>query len=336
MKVLSLFSGIGAFEKGLINLNVDFELVNYCEFDKFPSKSYSLLYNISEDLNLGDINKVDETKLPDFDLMTYGFPCQSFSLAGKKLGFDDPEKGNLFFESMRIARHKKPKYMIAENVKGLIIHDNGDTFKTVLSTLEFLGYNNYYKILNSVDFDIPQSRERIYIVSIRKDVDKRLFKFPEGKMTTKVVADFIDENNENRHLKDSLKPFLDPQYHKEYKSDNGIKKVFDGNVQGYFKSDYCGKRMYSIYGVCPTLTTKTDAHNFIEIKSGLNAKERLRLQGFTNEDYNKIKYHIPEAQIKKQAGNSITVNVIQRIQECLLLAQGEIISNKKNSLRSIK
>lgn len=228
LKVLSLFSGIGAFEKGLINLGVDFELVNYCEFDKYPAKSYSLLYGVSEDLNLGDINQVDETELSDFDLMTYGFPCQSFSVAGKKLGFDDPEKGNLFFESMRIARYKKPKYMIAENVKGLVGHDKGNTFKTILSTLEFLGYNNYYKVLNSVNFDIPQSRERIYIVSIRKDVDKGSFKFPEGAMTTKTVADFIDKDNENRYLKESLRPFLDTKYHREYNSNKGIRKVFDG------------------------------------------------------------------------------------------------------------
>lgn len=331
IKLLSLFSGIGAFEKGLINLGVDFKLINYCEFDKYPSKSYSLLYNVPESLNLGDINEVDETQLEDFDLMTYGFPCQSFSVQGKKLGFDDPEKGNLFFESMRIARYKKPKYMIAENVKGLVGHDNGNTFKTILATLDDLGYNNYYKVLNSVDFDIPQSRERIYIVSIRKDIDTYSFKFPAGKKTLKTVVDIIDKNNENRHLKDSLKPFLDKKFHKEYSSSNGVKKVFDGNAQGYFKSDFCGKRMFSIYGICPTLTTKTDAHNFVEIESGLNAKERLRLQGFTDEDYYKLKDNIPEAQIKKQAGNSITVNVIQKIQKQLLLAQGEIeyiITNK--------
>jgi DNA (cytosine-5)-methyltransferase 1 len=328
LKVLSLFSGIGAFEKGLINLGVDFELVNYCEIDKYPAKSYSLLYGVSEDLNLGDINQVDETNLSDFDLMTYGFPCQSFSVAGKKLGFDDPEKGNLFFESMRIARYKKPKYMIAENVKGLVGHDNGNTFKTILSTLEFLGYNNYYKVLNSVNFDIPQSRERIYIVSIRKDVDKGLFKFPEGTMTTKTVADFIDQDNENRYLKESLRPFVDTKYHREYTSNNGMKKVFDGNVQGFFTSDFGGKRLYSIYGVCPTLTTKKEMACFIEIGSELNSKERLRLQGFTDEDYFKLKGNIPEAQLKKQAGNSITVNVIQRIQECLLVSQGEIISNQ--------
>lgn len=324
LKLLSLFSGIGAFEKGLINLGVDFELINYCEFEKNASKAYSLLYSTPESLNLGDITKVDETKIKDFDLMTYGFPCQSFSLAGKKLGFEDPEKGNLFFESMRIARYKKPKYMIAENVKGLTIHDNGNTLKTVLNTLKFLGYNNYYSVLNSVNFDIPQSRERVFIVSIRRDIDKKQFAFPCGNKTTKTVADFLDEKNEHRHLKDSLVPFLDAKYYKEYKSDNGVKKVFDGNVQGYFKSDFCGKRMYSIYGICPTLTTKTDAHNFVEIKSGLNAKERLKLQGFSDDDYEKLKGKISEAQIKKQAGNSITVNVIQTILESLLLSQCEI------------
>ena len=170
IKVLSLFSGIGAFEEGLKNLGVDYELINYCEFDKPIAKAYSLIHNVDIKMNLGDITKVDETRLGDFDLMTYGFPCQSFSLAGKKLGFDDPDKGNLFFESMRIAKYKKPKFMIAENVKGLIMHDKGTTFKTVLNTLEDIGYNNYYKVFNSSYFGIPQARERIFIVSIRKDI----------------------------------------------------------------------------------------------------------------------------------------------------------------------
>ena len=149
LKLLSLFSGIGAFEEALKNIGVDFELINYCEFDPQIAKAYSLIHNVSEDLNLGDINKVDETKLEDFDLMTYGFPCQSFSAQGKRLGFEDETRGNLFFESMRIAKHKKPKYMVAENVKGLISHDKGNTFKIILETLESIGYNNYYKITTS-------------------------------------------------------------------------------------------------------------------------------------------------------------------------------------------
>ena len=104
LKMLSLFSGIGAFEEALKNIGINFKLINYCEFDSQISKAYSLIHNVSEDLNLGDINKVDETKLEDFDLMTYGFPCQSFSAQGKRLGFEDETRGNLFFESMRIAK----------------------------------------------------------------------------------------------------------------------------------------------------------------------------------------------------------------------------------------
>lgn len=312
LRVLSLFSGIGAFEKALTNIGVNYDLVGFSEIDKYAIKSYCAIHNESEDKNLGDVSKVELDNIPNCDLITYGFPCQSFSVQGKKLGFEDREKGGLFFEAIRIAKDKKPKYMIAENVKNLISHDNGNTLSTVLSTLEDIGYVNYFKVLNSVNFGIPQRRERVFIVSIRKDIDKK-FEFPLGWELTKTVSDFIDKENEHRHLKDSLKPFLDPKYHKEYTSKDGTKKVFDGNSQGYFNSDFCGKRMYSIYGVCPTLTTKTDAHNFIEIKSGLNGKERMMLQGFSEEDYYRAIEVCPLAQIKKQAGNSITVTVLEEI-----------------------
>lgn len=106
LKVLSLFSGIGAFEEALKKINIDHEIVNFCEFDKITSDAYCLMHNTSPNKNLGDINNIDETKVPDFNLMTYGFPCQSFSMQGKRLGFDDPQKGNLFFESMRIVKEK--------------------------------------------------------------------------------------------------------------------------------------------------------------------------------------------------------------------------------------
>ena len=123
LRLLSLFSGIGAFEEALKNIGIDYELINYCEFQKFISKAYSLIHSVDENLNLGDISKVDETKLKDFDLMTYGFPCQDISALGTQQGLFD-EDGNLtrsglFFEAMRIANFKKPKYMIAENVKAL-------------------------------------------------------------------------------------------------------------------------------------------------------------------------------------------------------------------------
>lgn len=318
LRVLSLFSGIGAFEKALANIGVEYDLVNYCEFDKYASKAYSLIHNVSESLNLGDITKVDENNLSECDLITYGFPCQSFSVQGKKLGFKDKEKGGLFFETMRVASKLKPKYLIAENVKNLVGHDNGNTFSTILNTLNDLGYNNYYKTLNSVDFGVPHRRERIFIISIRKDLDNNKFEFPSGQKLNKTVRDVVDSSCKNRHIKDSLRPYLNKQYHKEFKSKDGLIKVFDGVSQGYFTSSFSQNRIYSIDGVSPTLTTGYDSPVFYEINGLLNGKERLLLQGFTEEDYNNIKDVIPERQIAKQAGNSISVNVLEYIFKNLL------------------
>lgn len=318
LRVLSLFSGIGAFEKALANIGVEYDLVNYCEFDKYASKAYSLIHNVSESLNLGDITKVDENNLSECDLITYGFPCQSFSVQGKKLGFKDKEKGGLFFETMRVASKLKPKYLIAENVKNLVGHDNGNTFSTILNTLNDLGYNNYYKTLNSVDFGVPHRRERIFIISIRKDLDNNKFEFPSGQKLNKTVRDIVDSSCKNRHIKDSLRPYLNKQYHKEFKSKDGLIKVFDGVSQGYFTSSFSQNRIYSIDGVSPTLTTGYDSPVFYEINGLLNGKERLLLQGFAEEDYNNIKDLIPERQIAKQAGNSISVNVLESIFKNLL------------------
>lgn len=313
LRVLSLFSGIGAFEKALTNIGIDYDLVNYCEFDKYASKSYSLIHNVSEDMNLGDITKVNENDLPECDLITYGFPCQSFSVQGKKLGFKDKEKGGLFFETMRIARKLKPKYLIAENVKNLVSHDNGNTFSTILATLDDIGYNNYYKVLNSVDYGVPQRRERIFIISIRKDLDDGTFEFPKQIPLNVRVKDIIDFEYKGRHIKESLRPYLDSKYHKEFKSKDFIVKVFDGVSQGYFKSSFSQNRIYSIEGTCPTLTTGYDSPVFLEIGGLLNGKERFLLQGFTEEDYYKVEGHILERQLAKQAGNSISVNVLEHI-----------------------
>ena len=314
MKILSLFSGIGAFEEALKILNVEFELVNYCEFDETPAKAYSLIHNVDINKNLGDITKVDETILEDFDLMTYGFPCQSFSIQGKRLGFDDPEKGNLFFESIRIAKYKKPKIMIAENVKGLTNHDNGNTFKTILKTLEDIGYNNYYKILNSSNFGVPQNRERIYIISIRKDIDNHKFLFPNNKEITTCVNDILDLDRPRKTCKQSLLKYMDEKYFTQnYNSSTGIKKLFDGCAEGYFSSSFCANRIFSIYGVSPTLTTKNDS-NFYEICGELTSRERFALQGFKKEYCDLlIENGFKKGKLDKMSGNSITVNVLIEI-----------------------
>ena len=198
---LSLFSGIGAFEAAMKNLNIPFSLVGFSEIDKHAVKSYCAIHDVPETFNLGDITKIDETKLPKVDFVTYGFPCQDISLAGKQQGLfnDDGTKtrSGLFFDALRIIEHTQPKVAIAENVKNLTSKKFAEQFKIVLDALEEVGYNNYFKVLNAKDFGIPQNRERVFIVSIRKDCDTGIFEFPEPyslKLRLKdVLEDAVDE-----------------------------------------------------------------------------------------------------------------------------------------------
>ena len=214
MKILSLFSGIGAFEKALDYLNINYELVNYCEIDKYASKAYSLIHNVSENMNLGDITKVDTSKLPkDIDLITYGFPCQDISLAGKQQGMfnDDGSKtrSGLFFEALRIIEDTKPKIAIAENVKNLVSKKFNDQFQVVLQSLEEAGYNNYWKVLNAKDYGIPQNRERVFIVSIRKDIDPGSFEFPKPFELKLRLKDMLeDEVDEKYFLSDKMIEYI--------------------------------------------------------------------------------------------------------------------------------
>lgn len=167
MKVLSLFSGIGAFERALENLEIPHELVAYCEIDKYASKAYSLLHNVSEEADLGDITKVDVAKLPkDIDLITYGFPCQDISLAGKQRGLEHEgvkTRSGLVWDAHNIIKNTMPKVAICENVKNLTGKKFKAEFEAILENLDDIGYNNYYQVLNSKDYGIPQQRERVFI-----------------------------------------------------------------------------------------------------------------------------------------------------------------------------
>ena len=214
MKILSLFSGIGAFEKALDYLNINYELVNYCEIDKYASKAYSLIHNVSENMNLGDITKVDTSKLPkDIDLITYGFPCQDISLAGKQQGMFNNDgsktRSGLFFEALRIIEDTKPKIAIAENVKNLVSKKFNAQFQAVLQSLEEAGYNNYWKVLNAKDFGIPQNRERVFIVSIREDIDPGSFEFPKPFELKLRLKDMLeDEVDEKYFLSDKMIEYI--------------------------------------------------------------------------------------------------------------------------------
>ena len=209
MNYLSFFSGIGAFEKALRNIGVQYNLVGYCEIDKYASKSYSAIHNVSEEKNLGDITKIDAESLPkDIDLITYGFPCQDISLAGKQKGLFNEDgsqtRSGLFFEALRIIETTQPKVAIAENVKNLTSKKFKEQFEIVLNSLEEAGYNNYWKVLNAKDFGIPQNRERVFIVSIRKDIEKK-FEFPQGFPLELRLKDMLEDTVEEKfYLSDKM------------------------------------------------------------------------------------------------------------------------------------
>lgn len=198
IKLLSLFSGIGAFETALRRGGHEYQLIGYCEIDKYAANAYSQIHGVSEELNLCDVTKVNTVLMDDVDLITYGFPCQDISAAGKQRGFEDKDgnrtRSGLFFEALRIIEETRPLYAIAENVKALTSKKFEKEFKTVLDSLDGAGYNNYWAVLNAKDYGIPQNRERVFIVSIRKDIDKDGFKFPE-KMPLNIRVKDILENN---------------------------------------------------------------------------------------------------------------------------------------------
>ena len=208
LKVLSLFSGIGAPEKALERLNIDYELINYCEIDKYASKSYSIIHNVSEDLNLGDITKIDIDKLRDFDLLTHGSPCQSFSMLGKGEGGDEGSntKSSLMWNTVEIIKHKKPKYVIWENVKGVLAKKHKHNFDKYIDSLNKLGYTSHYKILNAKDFGIPQNRDRIFVISILGENDE--FNFPTGIKLKKKLKDFLEDKVDDKYYLKKTKDFF--------------------------------------------------------------------------------------------------------------------------------
>ena len=196
IKLLSLFSGIGAFESALRRGGYQFETVNYCEIDPYAAKAYSQIHGISEDYNLHDVRQVNTLLMDNVNLMTWGWPCQDISVAGKQRGFTDSDgnrtRSGLFFEGLRILETLQPEYAIAENVKALTSKKFEKEFKTVLDSLNDAGYNNYWAVLNAKDYGVPQNRERVFIVSIRKDIDTGTFTFPKKQPLQLRVKDMLE------------------------------------------------------------------------------------------------------------------------------------------------
>lgn len=238
IKYLSLFSGIGAPEKALDRLGIEYDLVGYSEIDKYASKAYCAVHGVDESMNLGDITKIDEQALPkDIDLITYGFPCQDISVAGKGKGLFNEDgtktRSGLFFDALRIIEATQPKIAIAENVKNLVGKKFEQQFALILECLESAGYNNYWQVLNAKDYGIPQNRARVFIVSIRKDIDDGQFEFPKPFPLHLRLKDMLeDEVDEKFYLSETaIKGFIRHNENHEAKGTGFLWKPRD--VEGY-------------------------------------------------------------------------------------------------------
>lgn len=320
---IDLFAGIGGIRLGFDQAFTDtpIKTVFVSEFDEPAAKTYRANFNTPETIT-GDITKVDEKQIPPFDICLAGFPCQAFSLAGRKQGFDDDYKGlsrgTLFFDVARICDYHKPKVIFCENVKGLPIHHKGRTLKVILGTLQQIGYVPFYTILNSRDFGVPQNRERIYIVAFRSDIAPDNFNFPKG--------------NEDKHaIRDILEPapipakyYLSERYLKTLRAHRARHEAA-GHGFGYVVRDLndvagalvCGgmgrernliidKRPHSMQ---PTTHIKGAINN--ESIRKMTPREWARLQGFPES----FKLELADTHLYKQLGNSVSVPVIRAIAE---------------------
>lgn len=196
-KSIDLFAGIGGIRLGFDRAFGDeISTVFVSEWDEYAQKTYKANFDDSFEIS-GDITKINESDISKFDICLAGFPCQAFSLAGKRQGFDDNYKGlcrgTLFMDVARICEYHKPRVIFCENVKGLKIHDRGRTFEIIRKTFEDLGYKVFSEVLNSKDFGVPQNRERIYIVAFRNDIAPEEFEFPKATDDTKRIKDIVEE-----------------------------------------------------------------------------------------------------------------------------------------------
>lgn len=274
-----------------------FEVLNYCEIDRNASKSYSAIHNIDEEKNLGDICSVDIEKLPKgFTLLTHGSPCTSFSNAGLRLGGDrgSGTPSSLMWNSVEIIRYCKPKFVLWENVSAVLQAKHKHNFDEYISELDVIGYTSYYKVLNAKDFNCPQNRSRIFVLSIRKDIDKGYI-FPEPMSLTVYLKDILEEE-----VPDSF-----------YLTDAQIKRI---ETTSYA----CGKRRIQRKNWCDTVCARDwKDPKCVEDEKGirkLTPREYWRIQGFSDSDFDKAKsVGMSNSALYKQAGNSISYNVLKEI-----------------------
>ena len=350
IKVVSLFSGIGGFEEGLKMAGVNYRVVFASEIDAAARKSYAT--NFDSTNLFGDITKMDEKMIPDHDLLLAGFPCQSFSIAGKRKGFEDI-RGTLFFDVARILNEKKPKYVLLENVKNLISHDQSRTVRKILSTLNDIGYTVDFTVINSSEAGVPQNRDRTYICGIyngtTKKFDKDIRSVKANSLKEKLnETDFrgfnffndISFNNVNKHIEDvlecevsddfyynsvSIKDFLNINHFSDVDNyEERIIKLFDLPREIYNDLER-QRRVYSVKGISPTVLARSDSTKIFVERNGekairkITAVENFYMQGFGKKFVDNIKkIGTSKTQMYKQSGNAVSPPVIEGITKKLI------------------
>ena len=322
LKAIDLFAGIGGIRMGFDQaFGNNLETVFVSEWDSFAQRTYQANFMDMKPI-AGDITKIDEKDVPEFDICLAGFPCQAFSLAGQRKGFNDDYKGmsrgTLFFDVARICSHHKPKVIFCENVKGLTIHDKGRTFKIITGTLEEMGYKVFYKVLNSKDFGVPQNRERIYVVAFRNDVAPVQFEFPKPSGKKVCLQDIIEK---------------EPVSVKYYLSDVYIDTLKRHKARHEAKGNGFGYEIRPLDGIAGAIVCGgmgrernliiddrlKDFTPITHIKGNVNRegirkmtpREWARLQGFPDS----FLLPLSDVHLYKQFGNSVTVPVIRAIAE---------------------
>ncbi len=315
LKFIDFCAGIGAGRLGLQNSGLS--CVGFSEIDGYSEKTYREFFGHDEQ-NFGDLMKINPKDLPDFHIMIAGFPCQAFSVIGQRRGMND-RRGQIIFGLINIMNGKNLPYFILENVKGLVNHDGGRTLKIILEELDKAGYKVYHRLLSSLDYGVPQMRERIYFVGIRKDlVNRNSFKWPQPVFPPDVHEYLIDDGemefNEKKRAYDTFLKYLDNKYNK------GLFKVEKLLNEDYLVLDTRQSDLRLYRNKVPTL--RTGRHGILYVRNGkfrrLSGFESLLLQGFPKHLSEKTKGKIADVYLLSQAGNAMTVNVIEAIGKSLL------------------
>lgn len=325
MKIYTFFdfcSGIGGGRLGLEQAGL--KCVGRSDTSRLADTTYRLMHNTDNELNYGNLKRITADKIPEFDLLIAGFPCQTFSVIGRQEGFSD-DRGQIIFHLSRILNETQPTCFILENVKGLVTHDNGRTIRIILDELNSVGYDVSYRVLTSLDYGVPQMRLRVYFIGFKKSLglDYSKFEWPKPQAMPPLSKYLIDNNAADEERLDILKYYLkNPVNAGKYAVDD-IKSM-EGKIIDTRMNDL---RIYT--GKCPTLRAQRDG--VLYVRNGtiyqLTGYEALLLQGFPKEYAERVKHKVTDRHLLMQAGNAMTVNVIQALGNSIIKfieSQGEL------------